>query len=143
MSLYREVGRSRRDVAAALVAALAVGIGAGWAAGRATAPEPSLADAVADTRDRAGDVLAGLELVEIEYSQGTVEPAAARSAAERAQQSFSRVEAELRILDPAATERIGSLLGELEQLVGAGAPEAEVRSVVEEASQELRAIVEP
>jgi hypothetical protein len=143
MSLYREVGRSRRGVAAALVVALGVGIAAGWTVGRATAPEPSLADAVAQTRDGAGDVLAGLELVEIEYSQGTVEPAAARSAAERAQELFSRVEDELRVLNAPATERIGSLLAELEQLVAERAPEVRVVSVVDEASHELRAIVEP
>ena len=143
MSLYREVRRPTRWVAAALALALVVGLVAGWAAGRASAPEPSLADAVAKTRDQAGEVLSGLELVGIEYSQGTVEPTAARAAAERAQQSFARVENDLRVLDPAATAHVDSLLAELERLIADRAAEARVESAAEQAAEELRAIVGP
>jgi hypothetical protein len=143
MSLYREVRRPTRWVAAALALVLVVGLGAGWAAGRATAPEPSLADALAKTRNQVSEVLAGLDLVGIEYSQGTVEPAAALAAAERARESFSGVEDDLAALDAAATEQVESLLAELERLIADRAPEARVQSAAEQAADELRAIVGP
>jgi hypothetical protein len=141
MSLYREVRGPRRWWSTAVAAALVVGLGAGWAGGRATAPEPSLAEAVGETRERVGDVLAGIELVEIEYSQGTVEPAAARAAAARARTSFSGVESDLSVLDPVGSERVDTLLAELEALVARGAPEVRVRDVAERAADDLRAIV--
>src|SRR4051812_28523943 len=70
MSLYRQAGRtSGRTLAIAVAATLVVGLGAGFAIGRATAPEPTLADRLADMRARLQPAPDGLELTVTEYGQ--------------------------------------------------------------------------
>src|SRR3954453_21144562 len=70
MSLYRQAGRtSGRTLAIAVAATLVVGLGAGFAIGRATAPEPTLADRLADMRARLQPAQDGLELTVTEYGQ--------------------------------------------------------------------------
>src|SRR5919202_7041540 len=70
MSLYRQAGRaSARTLALAAATALLAGLVAGYALGRATAPDASLADKVAELRDRLRPAREGIELTPTEYAQ--------------------------------------------------------------------------
>jgi hypothetical protein len=70
MSLYRQAGRaSGRTLALAAVAALLAGLLAGFLLGRSTAPDPTVAEKVADLRSRLRPAEQGLELTATEYAQ--------------------------------------------------------------------------
>ena len=70
MSLYRQPGRTApaRSLIAAAVA-LSSGSSRGFALGRSTAPEPTLADKVADLRATLAPPREGVELCATEYPQ--------------------------------------------------------------------------
>ena len=64
MSLYRQPGRLRAPVLAAVaVVALLVGGGIGYAIGHSSAPDPSVADAVAELRSELRPAVSGLQLL--------------------------------------------------------------------------------
>ena len=123
MSLYRQPGRvAIRTVALATVAALVAGLIAGFVLGRGTAPDPSLADQVADLRDELAPAREGIELAATEYGQAVragrvvapTEYAAAKADVERAQDAVAASRSDLRALDPAqaaALERSVAALG--------------------------------
>jgi hypothetical protein len=147
MSLYREVGRIRPGilVAGALIA-LAIGFGAGFATGRSTAPEPSLADAVSSVQDEIRRATDALELVTIEYEQAVADGAvqapseyeAARADAARAREIFDSRRAELELLSPEATAEAETALGALAEQIDARADPPDVASTAEEAAEALR-----
>lgn len=147
MSLYRQAGASRGRLAlVALLAALA-GIAGGFALGRATAPDPSLAELASEARAAARSGLSALELVEIEYPQGvgsqaqTAAPSelqGARSQAEAVQALLERED--LRALDPdgvARAERAASALG---AAIDRSAEPPEIRRLVAEARAAIESL---
>src|SRR3954452_20830623 len=70
MSLYRQPGRmSTRTLVVAAAATLAIGLAGGFAIGRASAPQPTLADKLADLRGTLQPASEGLELTATEYGQ--------------------------------------------------------------------------
>lgn len=128
MSLYRQVRRPSGWLAASLVGALLAGVLLGFAVSRATADEPSLADAVAEVRGEAGVVADALELVEIHYASS---PDAARAQLERAQESFAKVESDLRLVSSSETRAAGRAIARVESLVEQDAPAGEVEAAAE------------
>jgi protein subunit release factor A len=147
MSLYREVGRSRPwIVATAVVGALAIGFGAGFATGRSTAPEPTLEDAVAGLQREIRGATDALELVTIEYEQAVVNGAvaaqseydAARADADRAQEIFTSHRDELALLSPDEIAATETALQTLTEQIEALAEPSEVTATAEDAMQALR-----
>src|SRR3954451_7968299 len=70
MSLYRQAGRASAFTLALVgAAALAAGLLAGFALGRGTAPEPTLADKIADLRRQVRPAQDGIELTSTEDGQ--------------------------------------------------------------------------
>src|SRR5688572_18386055 len=107
MSLYRQpTGKPARTIALVALAALLVGGGAGFAIGRSTAPEPSLAELAADVRQQVRPAHSALELVTIEYPQSVengkvvaeTEYAAARAQAQTAADTIAGARADLAAL---------------------------------------------
>src|SRR3954465_1754396 len=113
MSLYRQAGRaSRRTVLIAAIAALVVGLLAGFLLGRSTAPKPSLAERVSDLRTGLAPARGGLGLAATEYGQAVrsgrvvapTEYGAAKSDVQRASDTIAKHAADIRALSaPTAT----------------------------------------
>lgn len=146
MSLYREASRRRRLPLLAAAAALVVGVLAGFAIGRATAPEPTAADALAGVEAELRTARDALELLAIEYPQGVsdgrvtaqTEYDAARADVQRARDAFGRARDDLAALAPAASARAGRLLAEVATLVERRASAAEVEARAGAADRALR-----
>jgi hypothetical protein len=148
MSLYRQAGRaSGRTVAIAAVAALLVGLIAGFAVGRSTAPKPSLADRVADLRTSLAPAREGLELAATEYPQAVragrvvapTEYAAAKSDVQRASDTIARNAADVRALNAARAAALDRAMAVLRDAVSRRADPATVRRLSDAASTALRA----
>jgi hypothetical protein len=139
MSLYREAsGRSGKAVAAVVLGALALAA-IGFAAGRATAPEPSLQARLDDLREEAREAADGLELVAIHYgASNDTTRNAARTQLDRAETSFDRIEDELALVDPTDARAARAAIEKLSSLVAAGAPPADVERAAEEAQAAVR-----
>ena len=136
MSLYREAsGRNTKALVAAILGAVAL-IAVGFAAGRATAPEPSLQGRLDDLRDDARQAADGFELVAIHYGASGD---AARTQLDRATTSFAAIEDELALVDPSATGVARNAIDELSSLVAAGAAAGEVERAAREAREAVRA----
>ena len=145
MSLYRQSGGSGWRVALiAAVVALLIGGGIGYAIGRGTAPEPSLADQVADLQARLQPTLDGLALVPDHYAQGVkaggeVQYEGAVQQATAARDGFSAESGDLQALDPAAYEDATKALGDLVDAIEAREPPAHVNRLVEQAQAAVEA----
>src|SRR3954451_6902862 len=105
MSLYRESGRTRPARLAAFAAVLlALGLTIGFGAGRATAPDPSGADLVAELRSELRPVAGSLAILPTEYPQDDPgagdETAAVKGALARLDSAMRDVRPDLRALDP-------------------------------------------
>ena len=118
MSLYRQAGRtSGRTLLIAAAVALLVGLVAGYALGRGTAPESTLADQVADLRTTLGPASEGIELSATEYPQAVrngrivapTEYQAAKADVQRAKDAVAAARADVRALD-LATRKGGVVL---------------------------------
>jgi hypothetical protein len=136
MSLYREPSaRSTKAIAGVVLGALIL-LAIGFAAGRATSPEPSLESQIADVREQVRPVADALELVAIHYDASAE---AAGAQLDRAVASFEDVEGELALIDPAGTTAARTAIAELSSLVSSGAPAADVERAAAAAEEAVRA----
>src|SRR4051812_14029165 len=136
MSLYRQAGRAGgRTLAIAAAVALVVGLAAGFAIGRASAPEPTLADNVADLRTKLGPAREGIELSATEYGQAVrdgrvvapTEYGAAKADVQRAAAAVAGARADLRALAAARAVTIEQAIESLRVAVDRRADPATVR----------------
>lgn len=145
MSLYRQPGRfGTRVIAVAAVAALVAGLVLGLVLGRATAPDPTLADRVADLRNGLAEARQGVELVATEYPQAVrggrvvarTEYAAAKADVQRARDTVDARRGDLRALGKA--DRVQRALDDLHAAIAARADPARVRVLGDAANAALR-----
>jgi hypothetical protein len=128
VSLYREPGRvAGRTLGLVAAAALLAGAIGGYVVGRETAPNPTLADKVADLRARLQPARQGIELTATEYSQAVrhgrvvarTEYKAAQEDVGRAREAIAASRADLRTLGPARAatveRRFGALAGAVQR----------------------------
>jgi hypothetical protein len=148
MSLYRQAGRaSGRTVAIAAVAALLVGLIAGFVVGRSTASKPSLAERVADLRASLAPAREGVELAATEYGQAVrsgrvvapTEYGAAKSDVQRASDAIAKHAADLRALDASRAAALDRAMAVLRNAVSRRADPVAVRRLSDAASAALRA----
>jgi hypothetical protein len=150
MSLYRQAGRmSGRTLAIAAAVALVIGLAAGFALGRATAPNPTLADKVADLRAKLAPAREGIELSATEYGQAVrdgrvvapTEYSAAKADVKRAADAVAASRTDLRALDPARAAALERALAALSAAVNRRTDPATVRRLGVAASAALGAAI--
>lgn len=150
MSLYRQPGRvASRTLALAAAVALVVGVAGGYAIGRATAPGPTVAKAVAALRGDLRPVEQGVLLAPTEYGQAVkggrvvapTEYGAAQADVQRAQDAVDRSRAELSALDAAKAQALERAVAALRAAVARKADAAEVQRLADEAGRALVAAV--
>jgi len=126
MSLYRESGGRRSGALIGIsVAALLVGLIGGFAAGRASAPEPELGERLAEVREAVQPALSALELITIEYPQAVAdgeviaetEYSAVQSQVNAARMTLDAAQADLSLLDSAAAEEAQARVDELVEMI--------------------------
>jgi hypothetical protein len=149
MSLYRSPGRvPARTLVLAGVAALVAGLVAGFVLGRATAPEPTLAEQVTALRAALAPAASGLELTATEYGQAVrggrvvapTEYDATRSDLARVRATLTANHADLRAYDRAGAEALDAAVARVDEGVRGRIDPAQVRRRVDEASQTLREV---
>jgi len=146
VSLYREAGRtSWRALVAAAVIALLVGAAAGYAIGRSSAPDPSLADQVADLKGRLAPAREAIELTTTEYPQAVrdgkivapTEYQAAKADIARARDSIAAALADLRAVDAARAQRLQETVAALGTAVDRRVATSEVDELARAVSNAL------
>jgi hypothetical protein len=146
VSLYREAGRtSWRALVAAAVIALLVGGAAGYAIGRSSAPDPSLADQVADLKGRLAPAREAIELTTTEYPQAVrdgkivapTEYQAAKADVARARVSIAAALADLRAVDAARAQRLQETVAALGTAVDRRVATSEVDELARAVSNAL------
>jgi len=150
MSLYREPGRrSWVAIVIAVAASVVVGTMVGYFIGRASKDEPTLSEQVADLRGEAQPLRLAVDQVRIEYP-GTVregnvvsptEYEATRATVARAAATFTGLQSDLAVIDPAGTDRLDRALRALSDLVERRASVEEVKRQATQADQQLSAAV--
>jgi hypothetical protein len=147
VSLYRRPGRaSTRTVVVVALAVAALGLGAGFTLGRVTAPEPTLADKVADLHSSLEPARAGVELAATEFAQAVrggavvapTEYGAARADVERAQQVISAHQSDLRAVGRALA--VNRAVRDLALAVDRKVDAARVKALSVRAGRELQAV---
>lgn len=145
MSLYRQPGRfGARTVGLAAAGALVAGLVLGLVLGRATAPDPTLAEKIAELRGSLQEARQGVELVATEYPQAVrggqvvakTEYAAARSDVKRAQDAVASRRADLDALGQG--DATSKALADLAAAVARRADPARVRQLSDAAEAALR-----
>jgi len=150
MSHNRQAGRaSTRTLAMAAAVALVVGLAVGFFVGRASAPEPTLADRVAGLRTKLGPAREGIELSATEYEQAVrdgrvvapTEYGAAKADVQRAADAVASSRADLRALDRDRAARLDQSIAALRAAVSRRADPATVRRLAVVASAQLRVAI--
>lgn len=145
MSLYRQPGRfGTRTIVLAVAGAILAGLVLGFALGRGTAADPTLADKVAALRSGLGTAREGVELVATEYPQAVrggqvvakTEYGAAQSDVQRARDTVATHAADLRAVGRLA--EVQQALARLTAAVDRRADPAEVRRLADAAQTSLR-----
>lgn len=145
MSLYRQSGGSGWRVALiAAIVALLIGAAVGFAIGRDTAPEPSLAEQVADLQGRLQPTLDGLALVPDHYAQGvgsggSVQLEGAVQQARTARANLAAEAAALEALDPSGYEAAAARVDALVDAIEAREPPNRVDRLVRQAEAAVAA----
>src|SRR3954464_6138885 len=148
MSLYRQAGRaSGRTLAIAAIVALLVGLVAGFAIGRLTAPEPTLGAKGPDPRDRLARAREGIELSATEYGQAVrdgrvvapTEYGAAKADVQRASDTIAKPAADIPALSAARAAPLARAMAVLRNGVSRRTDPATVRRLSDAASAALRA----
>jgi hypothetical protein len=145
MSLYRQSGGpAPRRLVAAVVAALVLGLLAGFAIARATAGDPSAQDVVTRLRSELRPVANGLAILPTEYPQAARgsgnETAAVRGGLDRIRTALRRASPDLRVLDADGTAALVQAVDRVEAAVGAKAPPAEVERLAVAATAALERV---
>jgi hypothetical protein len=133
----------------AAVAALLAGLLAGFLVGRATAPDSTLAEKVAELRSRVRPAEQGLELTATEYAQGVrggrvVQPTeyeAARADIGRVDDTLAATRADLRALSADRAGGLDHAVAALRRAVVRRAEPAEVQRLSDAARAALAAAV--
>jgi len=150
MSLYRQAGRtSGRTLLIAAVAALLVGLVGGYVLGRATAPDPTLAEQVADLRTTLGPAAEGVELSATEYPQAVrngkviapTEYQAAKADVQRAKDAVAGARADVRALDPSRAASLDQALDALGSAIDEKADPNQVKQLSSDAANALNAVL--
>ena len=142
MAIYRTQGRRPLVVAAA--ACLVVGLVAGVALGRLTAP--GTAESLGALRGQLSRVAASLEVTRVEYPKllsGDPDEGGAELAVTRASSQLDSAARELSLIDPAATDAARAAMTDLAQAVAARAPAAEVERGIDDVLGRIAAILPP
>jgi hypothetical protein len=148
MSLYRQAGRaSGRTLAVAAVVALLAGLLGGFLLGRATAPDPTLAEKVSELRSRVRPAEQGIELTATEYAQAVrggrvVQPTeyqAAQADIGRVDDTLAGARADLRALSADRAGALDRAVAALRSAVTRRAEPTEVQRLSDAARAALRA----
>jgi hypothetical protein len=142
LSLYRQPGRLRAPVLAAVaLVALLVGGGIGYAIGHSSAPDPSVADAVAELRSQLRPAVSGLQLLPNEYRQALsgsgAEYVGVQGAMKRIRSSVEDAQADLAALNREQAQELARLVRELDQVVAAKGPPSRVDQLTRQANAAL------
>jgi hypothetical protein len=142
MSLYRQPSRVRAPViAGAVVVALLIGGGIGYAIGHADAPEPTAADVVSHLRGELRPAGEALQLLPTEYPQAAKgegnESAAVTGALARLDAALASARSDLTVLDPAGAKALQQRIAALEAAVRAKDAPAKVAALTKAASDAL------
>jgi hypothetical protein len=150
VSLYRETSRAAgRTLALVAAAAVVVGLLVGFALGRSSAPEPSLADRLDDVRAELKPARQGLELVGTEYPQAVrggrvvapTEYKAAQADVERVRSAVDGARDDLRALGATRAAAVDRAVAAVAAAVDRRADPAEVRRLARVADAAVVAAV--
>jgi hypothetical protein len=148
MSVYRQAGGAGgRTVIIAAAVALLVGLLGGYLLGRSTAPDPTLAEKIAEVRRAAGPAEQGLELTATEYSEAVrdgrvvapTEYQAAQSDIQRVEDTIAGVRADLRALSAARAAALDRAVAALRAAVTRRAEPDQVQRLSDQARAALAA----
>jgi len=142
MSLYRQQGGlGPRWIVLAAALALLIGAAIGFAVGRSTAPDPTVAETVAAVREEVQPVLDGIALVPDHYAQSVragevAEPVQYEGAVQQlatARDGLAAAGADLRALDPGAYAAAEDAMAALSDAVRAKVDPARIAALAKQA----------
>ena len=143
MSLYRVASRRSRLFGLLVPAvALVIGLVIGLLVGRATAPEQSLSDALAEEASLVAEERSALDGLSIAYPQAVSSPTeygGAQADVRHAREALAAAD-DLEDVDPTGYRRAAALVAEVAALVEHKAPPPEVEARVREAEEALAAL---